>query len=86
MKKCLNRNYHTLKLKMLYKFKKILYIVTYNFSLFLILIIGIQNSSIRKKVNLINSQTIALPISFIVGLSYISGSLTASFLNLNLKK
>ena len=71
---------------MIYKFKKTLFIVTYNFSLFLILIIGIQNSSIRKKVNLINSQTIALPISFIIGLSFISGSLTGSLLNLNQKK
>ena len=71
---------------MLYKFKKIFFIVTYNFSLFLILMIGIQNSSIRKKVNLINSETVSLPISFIVGLSFLSGSLTGSFLNLNQNK
>ena len=71
---------------MLYKFKKIFFIFTYNFSLFLILMIGIQNSSIRKKVNLINSETIPLPISFIVGLSFLSGSLTGSFLNLNQNK
>ena len=71
---------------MLFKLKKILFTVTYNFSLFLILIIGIQNSSIKKKVNLINSQTIALPVSFIIGLSFLSGSLTASFLNLNKRK
>ena len=71
---------------MLHKFKKIFFIVTYNFSLFLILMIGIQNSSIRKKVNLINSETVPLPISFIVGLSFLSGSLTGSFLNLNQNK
>ena len=71
---------------MVFKFKKILFIVTYNFSLFLILIIGIQNSSIRKKVNFMNSETVALPISFIVGLSFLSGSLTASLLDLNKKK
>ncbi len=71
---------------MLHKFKKILFIITYNFSLFLILMIGIQNSSIKKKVYLMNSKTVALPISFIVGLSFISGSLSASLLNLNQKK
>jgi len=71
---------------MLYKFRKIFFIIGYNFSLFLILMIGIQNSSIRKKVNLINSETIPLPISFIVGLSFLSGSLTGSFLNLNQNK
>ncbi len=71
---------------MLFKFKKILFIFTYNFSFFLILLIGIQNSSIKKKVNLINRETIPLPISFIVGLSFLSGSLTASFLNLNQNK
>ena len=71
---------------MIYKFKKIFFIITYNFSLFLILMIGIQNSSIRKKVNLINSETVPLPISFIVGLSFLSGSLTGSFLNLNQNK
>jgi len=71
---------------MIYKFKKIFFIITYNFSLFLILMIGIQNSSIRKKVNLINSETVSLPISFIVGLSFLSGSLTGSFLNLNQNK
>ena len=71
---------------MLYKFKKVFFIVTYNFSFFLILMIGIQNSSIRKKVNLINSETVSLPISFIVGISFLSGSLTGSFLNLNQNK
>ena len=48
--------------------------------------IGIQNSSSKKKVNLIVSNTIDLPISFIVGLSFISGTLTGSLLNLNLDK
>ena len=43
---------------MIYKFKKIFFIFTFNFSLFLILMIGIQNSSIKKKVNLINSETV----------------------------
>ena len=45
--------------------KKLLFFGTFNFCLFLILIIGIQNSSIKRKVNLIKWQTIPLPISFI---------------------
>ena len=71
---------------MILKLKKIIFIFKLNISLFLILMIGIQNSSSKKKVNLIVSNTIDLPISFIVGLSFISGTLTGSLLNLNLDK
>jgi hypothetical protein len=46
--------------------------------------IGIQNSSVKKKVNLIMSETIKLPIGFIVGISFISGSLCGSILKTNL--
>ena len=46
--------------------------------------IGIQNSSIKKKVNLIFGETVALPISFIVGVSFISGSLTGALIKINL--
>ena len=69
---------------MLFKLRKLLFILTFNFSLFLLLMIGIQNSSNKKKVNFFFKETIGLPISFIVGVSFISGSLTGSFLNLNL--
>ena len=64
-------------------FKKIIFAITFNLSLFLILMIGIQNSYSKKKVNLIFSDTVALPISFIIGLSLIGGSLTGSFLSIN---
>ena len=47
---------------------------------------GIQNSSTHKKVNLLISETIRLPISFIVGLSFIGGSITGNLLEINLKK
>ena len=40
--------------------------------------IGIQNSTNKRKVNLLISETISLPISFIIGVSFISGSITAS--------
>ena len=49
------------------------------------LMIGIQNSSNKRKVNLIISDSVKLPISFIVGVSYISGSLIGSFLTMNQK-
>ena len=57
------------------KIKKIFFGSIYNLSLFLILIIGIQNSSRKAVINLIFTDTINLPISFIIGTSFISGSL-----------
>ena len=57
--------------------------MTFNLSLFLILMIGIQNSSTKRKVNVIFSETVKLPISFIVGISFISGTLVGSLLNFN---
>ena len=65
---------------MLYSLKKILFIFIFNTSLFLLLMIGIQNSKNSRKVNLIATETIKLPISFIIGLSFISGSLTGSLI------
>ncbi|WP_353743410.1 hypothetical protein [uncultured Prochlorococcus sp.] len=59
-------------------FKKIIFSFTFNSCLFLFLIIGIQNSSTKTKVNLFKNETIALPISFIVGVSFITGSITGS--------
>ena len=66
--------------------KKIIFATTFNSCLFLLLIIGIQNSSIKSKVNFLINETVKLPISFIIGSSFISGSLIGSFLNINLKK
>ena len=60
-------------------FKKIIFSITFNSCLFLLLIIGIQNSSNKSKINLFKKDTVALPISFIVGVSFITGSITGSF-------
>ena len=68
---------------MLFRLKQLIFIFSYNFSLFLLLMIGIQNSSIRKNVNLIITETITLPISFIIGVSFISGSLTGNLLKID---
>ena len=59
-------------------FKKLIFSITFNSCLFLLLIIGIQNSSSKRKVNLFKKETVALPISFIVGVSFITGSITGS--------
>ena len=73
---------------MFFLLKKIIFAFTFNFSLFIILMIGIQNSSNKNNVNLLVGETIRLPISFISGISFIAGSLTGCFLtfNSNLKK
>ena len=65
---------------MFFTLRRILFTAVFNLSLFFILLIGIQNSSNKKKVNLIINETVNLPISFIVGLSFIGGSITSSFL------
>ena len=57
---------------------KILFNTTINLSFLLILFIGIQNSSNKAKVNLLINETIELPISFILGISFISGSIIGS--------
>ena len=56
----------------------------FNFCLFILLIVGIQNSSNKRKVNLLINETVDLPISFIIGSSFILGSLTGSLLSSNL--
>lgn len=53
----------------------------FNFCLFTLLMVGIQNSSNKRKVNLLINKTVDLPISFIIGSSFILGSLTGGFLS-----
>ena len=65
---------------MVFPVKKLFFIITFNFSLFLLLMVGIQNSSNKTKINLIINETVNLPISFIFGMSFISGSLTGGIL------
>ncbi len=71
---------------MQFKIRKLFFIITFNFSLLLLLMIGIQNSSIKKKVNLIFNETVNLPVSFIIGISFISGSVTGSIFQIPFKK
>ena len=71
---------------MLFPLKKIFLNFIFNISIFLLLMIGIQNSSNNEKVNLIVSETVSVPISFIIGISFISGSVFGSFLINNIKE
>ena len=65
--------------------RKLTLAIIFNSCLFLILFIGIQNSSNKSKVDLLIDETIELPISFIVGSSFILGSIFGSFLVLGMK-
>ena len=64
--------------------KKLLHSVIFNSCLFVLLFIGIQNSSNKSKVDLLIDETIELPISFIVGSSFILGSIFGNFLVLDM--
>ena len=66
-------------------FKKIIFALTFNSCAFLLLMIGIQNSSNKSKVNFLIDETVKLPISFIIGSSFIGGSLIGSLLTINLR-
>ena len=65
--------------------KKVLFTLTLNSALLLMLIIGIQNSSNKKKINLLIGETVNLPISFIIGISFISGSVMGSLITYNFR-
>ena len=64
--------------------KKIFFMVIFNSCLFSILIIGLQNNSNKNKVNFLNGQTVKLPLGFIVGSSFIAGSIIGNLFNFGL--
>ena len=65
---------------MSYIIKKLLLMTIFNSSLFFLLFIGIQNSSNKSKVDLLIEETIELPVGFIVGSSFILGSIFGSLI------
>ena len=67
----------------MFLFKNLLFAFIFNSSLLVILIIGIQNSSIKKKVNLLFNESVELPLSFVIGTSFITGSLLGSIISLD---
>ena len=70
---------------MFFPLKRLIFTITFNLSLFLLLMIGIQNSSKSSKIDLIIGETVSLPISFIIGVSFISGSLAGNLVLINFK-
>ena len=71
---------------MFFSLKKLFYALSFNSFLFLILIIGIQNSSNKRRVDLLIDETVNLPVSFIMGTAFISGSIFGSFINFEIDK
>ena len=63
--------------------KKLFFTVIFNSCLFALLFIGIQNNTNKSKVDLLISESIELPIGFIVGSSFILGSIFGSFFVFN---
>ena len=64
--------------------KRLFFQLVFNSFLFILLIIGIQNSSKKSRINLLVNQSIELPISFIIGSSFITGSILGGILTLNI--
>lgn len=63
-----------------FKLRRLIFSITYNTFLFIILLIGIQNSSEKNQVNFLFTKTINLPTSFIIGVSFISGSMLGTLI------
>ena len=63
--------------------KKLFFTAIFNSCLFALLFIGIQNSSNKSKVDFSIGESIELPIGFIVGSSFILGSIFGSFIVIN---
>ena len=64
--------------------KRLFFTAIFNSCLFVLLFIGIQNSSNKSKVNFLINETIELPISFLIGSSFILGSILGSFIDFNI--
>ena len=64
--------------------KKLFLALIFNSCLFIVLFIGIQNSANKNKVDLLINKTIELPISFIVGSSFILGSIFGNLIVLDM--
>ena len=66
---------------MLYSIKKVIFSIIFNTTLLFMLVIGIQNSGNKNKINFIVNESVELPLSFIIGICFISGSISGSFIN-----
>ena len=71
---------------MQFQIKKIFFMTVFNSCLFTLLVIGLQNNSNKTRVNLLIEETVNLPTGFIVGTSFITGSIVGNFFNFGLDK
>ena len=69
---------------MKFQIKKIFFMTVFNSCLFSLLVVGLQNNSNKTRVNLLIEETVKLPIGFIVGTSFITGSIIGNFFNIGL--
>ena len=67
--------------------------ISINLFFFIFLLMGIQNSRGREKISFLNYESAKFPTSFIVGTSFMAGSIIGSFVfsiynvnNTNIKK
>ena len=54
--------------------------IIFNLTLISFLFLGIQNSRTRNKVIFMNFETIQLPLSLIVGTSFVAGSISSNLI------
>ena len=64
--------------------RKIIFSFSVNFCFLIILIMSIQNSNIKNRVKFLGRESVSLPLSFIIGVSFIGGSTTGLFISSNL--
>ena len=69
---------------MIFPIRKIIFSFSVNFCFLMILILGIQNSNIKNRVKFLGNESVNLPLSFIIGVSFIGGSITGIFVPLSL--
>jgi len=60
----------------------IIFSLGFNLFLLFFLFLGIQNSKESERIQFIQYETIELPISFIIGTSFIAGSLSGVIISL----
>jgi len=66
--------------------KKTIFSLYINIFLFFLIIVVTQNSNEKNSVNFIFNQTIELPNSFILGTSFVTGSLLGSVIDFNTRR
>ena len=54
--------------------------IIFNLTFILFLFLAIQNSNTRNKVIFLNHETINLPLSLIIGSSFVAGSISGSLI------